>query len=35
MIAAERELSRKCGILPMTRMNVDELNKHWHKKKAV
>lgn len=34
LIAAERELSRKCGLYPMTKQDVEELNKYWQKKKA-
>lgn len=33
LIAAERELSRKCGLRPMTKRDVEELNKYWSRKK--
>jgi hypothetical protein len=33
IIAAERELSRKCGLRPMTSHDVEYLNKYWQKKR--
>jgi hypothetical protein len=29
LIALDRELSRKCGLRPMTNMDVQELNRWW------
>jgi ribosomal protein S27AE len=34
LILTERELSRKCGLHPMTKTDVEELNKYWQKKKS-
>jgi len=35
IIALDKELSRKCGIRPMTRHDVEELNKYWQKKRGL
>ena len=34
IIALERELSIRCGLRPMTKNDVEELNKYWQKKKS-
>ena len=34
IIVLERELSLKCGLRPMTRHDVEELNEYWRKKKG-
>ena len=33
LITLDRELSRQCGLRPMGKLDVDELNKYWQKKK--
>jgi hypothetical protein len=33
LIEHERELSSKCGLRPMSKVDVEELNKYWQKKK--
>lgn len=34
IIALDKELSRKCGIRPMTWQDVEYLNKYWQKKRG-
>jgi hypothetical protein len=34
LVALDRELSRECGLRPMTKQNIEELNKYWREKKA-
>ncbi len=33
LIAAERELSRRCGLRPMSDMDVFYLNRYWNQRK--
>lgn len=34
LIELDWELSRKCGLRPMTKNDVEELNKYWLKKRG-